>query len=39
MTEFRAALVRKGFRRIDINNMYGRAKERLENERQIPTGK
>lgn len=39
MTEFRAAVVRKGFRRIDIDNMYERAKDRLENERRNPTGK
>ncbi|KAF1358534.1 hypothetical protein EJ07DRAFT_179751 [Lizonia empirigonia] len=39
MTEFRGALVRKGFRRIDIDAMYERGKDRLENERQNPTGK
>ncbi|KAF9697542.1 hypothetical protein EKO04_004109 [Ascochyta lentis] len=38
MTEFKTALVRRGFRRIDIDNMYERAKARLENERQDPTG-
>lgn len=39
LTEFRAALVRKGFRRVDINIMYERAKVHLEIERQDPTGK
>jgi hypothetical protein len=39
MTEFKAALVRKGFRRIDIDDMYERGKERLEDERRDPTGK
>ncbi|UPX20143.1 uncharacterized protein EKO05_0010385 [Ascochyta rabiei] len=39
MTEFRAALVRRGFRRVDIDNLYVGAKIRLENERRDPTGK
>ncbi|KAH6621891.1 hypothetical protein C7974DRAFT_414573 [Boeremia exigua] len=39
MKEFKAALVRKGFRRMEIDTMYDRGKARLENERQYPTGK
>jgi hypothetical protein len=39
MAEFKATLVRKGFRRIHIDEMYGRARDRLETERQDPTGK
>lgn len=39
MTEFKAALVRKGFRRFDIDDMYDRAKQCLETERRQPTGK
>ena len=38
LTEFKMALVRKGFRRIDIEAMHERAKDRLENERRNPTG-
>ncbi|KAF2133864.1 hypothetical protein P153DRAFT_100213 [Dothidotthia symphoricarpi CBS 119687] len=38
MSEFRLALVRKGHRRIDVDNLYSKAKARLENERQRPTG-
>ncbi|KAJ4331303.1 hypothetical protein N0V95_009904 [Ascochyta clinopodiicola] len=38
MAEFRAALVRRSFRRIDIDKFYAGAKVRLENERQDPTG-
>lgn len=38
LTEFKAALIRRGFRRADINTMYEHAKTRLENERQDPTG-
>jgi hypothetical protein len=39
MTEYKAALVRKGFRQADIDDMYDRAKQRLETERKQPTGK
>jgi len=39
MAEFKAALVRKGFRRVDIDEMYERGKERLERERRDPRGK
>lgn len=39
MTEFKAALIRRGFRRVDIDSNYDRAKESLETERQDPTGK
>ncbi|KAF3035343.1 hypothetical protein E8E12_006774 [Didymella heteroderae] len=38
MTEFKAALVRKGFRRVDIDELYARGKERLEHERRDPRG-
>ena len=36
--EFKMALVRKGFRRVDIEAMHERAKDRLETERRYPTG-
>ena len=36
--EFKMALVRKGFRRVDIEAMHERAKDCLENERRYPTG-
>lgn len=39
MTEFRAALVRKGFRRVDIDEIYGRGKAKLEVEQRDPRGK
>jgi hypothetical protein len=39
MAEFKAALVRKGFRRVEIDEMYERAKKRLEHERYDPRGK
>ena len=39
MAEFKAALVRKGFRRADIDEMYERGKETLECERRDPRGK
>jgi hypothetical protein len=32
------AVIRKGFRRVDIEAMHERAKDRLENERRYPTG-
>jgi hypothetical protein len=38
LMEFKMALVRKGFRRVDIEAMHERAKDRLENERRYPTG-
>ncbi|KAF3042781.1 hypothetical protein E8E11_003070 [Didymella keratinophila] len=38
MAEFKAALVRKGFWRADIDEMFERGKERLERERRDPRG-
>lgn len=39
MTEYKTALIRKGFRRVEINEMYKRAKDQLETERNDPKGK
>ncbi|KAJ8107052.1 hypothetical protein OPT61_g9132 [Boeremia exigua] len=39
IAEFRAVLIRRGFRRVDIDAHHNRAKDSLENERQHPTGK
>lgn len=39
LAEFKATLIRKGFRRADIKERYELAKSRLEDERRDPTGK
>ncbi|KAH7082566.1 hypothetical protein BKA63DRAFT_404313, partial [Paraphoma chrysanthemicola] len=38
IAEYRLALVRKAHRRLEIDRLVSEAKERLENERQSPTG-
>jgi hypothetical protein len=38
LSEYRLALVRKGFRRYEIDDLCQRAKVRLDNERRYQTG-
>lgn len=38
LSEYREALVRKGYRRVDIDSLYARAQGRLDDERQFPRG-
>jgi hypothetical protein len=38
IAEYRFALVRRAYRRVEIDALVSKAKERLERERQDPTG-